>query len=302
MRRLSHATKGTVPFVAAALLAFVVPAQAAKPIRITHPDAIAAYPHARGLAAQVTLRGNAAKRSTVAVRARCVFGPCEAMATANSKGRWKAYFHAILPAGRTRLGIRARYPEAPDLADSDVATLPLALPAWATPFTSGRRELVMIGDSLAEGTAEPLRRQLSDWWVTTDARTSRFLADGMAIFSRTPLAGTPVLAFSLFTNNGPAQVDALEAAVRQSVVRLEPGACAIWATIVRPKVGGVSYRAANDRLEALELELGGRLKIADWAGAVRRHPAWLRDDKVHATPTGYEHRARLYARAALTCN
>ena len=79
------------------------------------------------------------------VRARCSLGPCEAVGTANSKGRWKAYLHVIVPGGRTRLGIRARYADAAGLEGSDVASLPLSLPAWARPFEAqaGRRELVL---------------------------------------------------------------------------------------------------------------------------------------------------------------
>jgi hypothetical protein len=113
-----------------------------------------------------------------------------------------------------------------------------------------------------------------------------------------------VLAFSLFTNDDPVAVGALEAAVRRSVERVPRGGCALWATIVRPEVGGVSYAAANARLRALveDPALRDRLRVVDWARAVAGHRrAWLTKDKVHATSAGYLERARLYARAALDC-
>ena len=126
----------------------------------------------------------------------------------------------------------------------------------------------------------------------------------MAVLAGTPLPRTPVvLAFSLFTNDDPRNVEALDAAVRQSLTVLRPGGCAIWATIVRPKVGGVSYRAANDRLRALALELGPRLRVVDWNAAVKgNRRRWLREDGVHATPEGYAARARMYAEAARGCS
>jgi hypothetical protein len=111
------------------------------------------------------------------------------------------------------------------------------------------------------------------------------------------------LAFSLFTNDEPWQVDGLEASVRASVARLHPRDCAIWSTIVRPKVGGMSYDAANRRLKRLRRDpaLRDHLLVVDWARAVDRHPEWLREDGIHATPEGYARRARLYAYAAEAC-
>ena len=109
-----------------------------------------------------------------------------------------------------------------------------------------------------------------------------------------------MLAFSLFTNDSPGNVGALEAAVRQSVQRAGSGGCAIWATIVRPPKGGVSYDAVNARLNALagDPQLRGRLLIVPWAALSRSNPSFLGRDKVHATSAGYRERARLYAQAA----
>jgi hypothetical protein len=123
----------------------------------------------------------------------------------------------------------------------------------------------------------------------------------MAMLGMTPLPATPrALAFSLFTNDDPRHVDALEAAVRASLDRLGGRDCALWATIVRPKLGGVSYDAANRRLKQLAAE-DDRVRVVNWAAAVKRHRSWLTSDHVHPTPAGYAERAKLYARAATTC-
>jgi hypothetical protein len=111
-------------------------------------------------------------------------------------------------------------------------------------------------------------------------------------------------AYSLFTNDDPVRIEQLDAAVRASVAALGPHGCAVWATIVRPKVGGRTYGQVNARLRALSVDpaLSGRLLIADWARAVSGHrKAWLAKDKIHATAMGYFARAQLYAEALSTC-
>ena len=57
-----------------------------------------------------------------------------------------------------------------------------------------------------------------------------------------------MLAISLFTNDDPTHTDALEAAVRRTLALVGSRGCVIWATIARPPVNGVSYRAANTLL------------------------------------------------------
>ena len=178
---------------------------------------------------------------------------------------------------------------------------PAPLPIPAGPTNGGvAGPVVMIGDSLAEGT-EPLLGPLLGTNVTTDARRGRPLAEGMAVLNRLSLPDGPkTLAFSLFTNDSPSNVAALESAVRTSVARTGKGGCAIWATIARPAVRGVSYAAANARLNALGAELG-RLRVVPWAETVAADPGLLGRDRVHGTATGYRKRAELYAQAAASC-
>ena len=72
---------------------------------------------------------------------------------------------------------------------------------------------------------------------------------------------------------------------------------------MRPPVGGVSYAAANARLEALARDpsLPGIVRIVPWAREVAAHPGWVGGDGVHATPRGYQARAALYAQAIDSC-
>lgn len=160
---------------------------------------------------------------------------------------------------------------------------------------------MVIGDSLAEGTEPYLGDMLAGWQVTTDARRGRPLAEGMARLEAAPLGAKPrVLAFSLFTNDDPQNTTALQRAVRASAAQAGVGGCAIWATIVRPAVGGVSYQAANELLHSLTGTIP-QVRLVDWSAEVAEHPEWLAGDGVHSTPAGYRARARLYAGQAAGC-
>jgi hypothetical protein len=155
---------------------------------------------------------------------------------------------------------------------------------------------VIIGDSLAQGIQPHMAGALDGWTVSVDARIGRPLAEGMRIFAATKIVKGTVYAFSLFTNDDPRSVAALRQAVRTSRQR---AGCVVWATIVRPPEGGVSYDAANQALKAMASE---RVRIVDWAAAVAANPSWISaEDGVHATPAGYRNRAALYARAIQDC-
>lgn len=282
------------------LLALAAPAHGAT-LRITTPSAaIAAHPHAASLAAEVEIKGTAKRGAVVQLHATCQLGPCRIDTTANRRGRFSTVLDVVLP--RTQRSLRLRAVS----GDREYsATYRLSLPAYASvsPYSDAAAvpELVMIGDSLAVGTDPPLRSALPGWRVTSDGRVSRPLAAGMSMLAMTPLKSTPrALAFSLFTNDDPTHVDELGAAVQDSLLRLGGRDCALWATIVRPKVGGVSYDAANRRLHQLADD-DDRVVVVEWARAVKRHRGWVAKDKVHGTTAGYAGRARLYAQAAQEC-
>lgn len=168
----------------------------------------------------------------------------------------------------------------------------------APPQRGSEREVLVVGDSLAEERADLLPAALPGWRVRTDARWGRPLAEGMRILADEP-APPAILAISLFTNDDPRNTDALESAVRATASR--PGGCAVWATIVAPPFEGVSHEAANALLRRLARDPQLELELVDWAQEVEGEPALMSHDEVHASPSGYRARARMYAGAIRSC-
>lgn len=274
-----------------------------------------------GLRLRVPVRGRGRPGGTVFLSAGCRPRPCTARARVGGDGRWMARIELTTPAAGRFVTIDANAREQVVAAGSAVVTVQLvgaaralrrdAAGARTTPRAPAARrgaavppalahEVLVIGDSLAEGMAAPLRAALPGWRVTIDALTSRPLATGMAILAARRSAPA-ILAFSLFTNDDPRGSGALEAAVRASAGR--PGGCAVWATIAAPPVKGVDYGAANTLLRSLatDPELAPSLRIVDWSAAIAASPSLLAGDGVHATPAGYTARAGLYASAIKAC-
>jgi hypothetical protein len=202
-------------------------------------------------------------------------------------------------------GSRSRRAGTAERASGSSSTSSAAGGGTATIPAPARRTLphdvLLIGDSLALGIAQPLQALLPGWRVRVDGRIGRPLAEGMQILSREP-APPAILAFSLFTNDDPRNTRALESAVRSTAARA--GGCAVWSTIVRPPLDGVSYDGANAVLAQLasdpELALG--LEVVDWAAEVAQSPSLVSPkDGVHATPAGYRVLAQLYAAAIQAC-
>ena len=288
----------------AALLGLVAPAaaqvQVDAPLEGARVPAVALSK--KRVTANVALSGRAPAGTNVAISASCRGFDCTAMTFAGRGGRWSTRMQLMVRKGHQRVtlnigGVPLHLTLSKRLAP--VFSAPLATPTGL----GGGETVVVIGDSLAVGMAPALQFLLSGRPVLVDARIGRPLDEGMAVLagSDPPRAS---FAYSLFTNDDPVRIEQLDAAVRASVAALGRRGCAVWATIVRPKVGGRTYAAANARLRALALDpaLSGRLLIADWAQAVRGHRrAWLTRDRIHATAAGYFARAQLYADALSTC-
>lgn len=279
---------------------------------------VAARETTRGsLRVRTRVRGSARAGSVVALDASCRPRPCRARATAAADGRWAVTMTLTTPRAARFVTIdvgaatRGATPSTvttielvgPRHAASRSRTAPRRGTAAAPPPRPPRtlaHDVLVVGDSLAVGMADALRAALPGWKVRVDARVGRPLAEGMRVLAadRDPPA---IVAFSLFTNDTPSATAALEQAVRASATR--PRGCAVWATIVRPPVGGVGYGAANALLERLagdpELALG--LQLVDWRALVAQTPAFLAPDGVHGTPAGYRARGELYAAAIRAC-
>lgn len=205
---------------------------------------------------------------------------------------------------RTRTARRAASSTTTPATSSPAATSAAAAPASPSSSSAAANltpsRMVLVGDSLAVGIQSPLTNALSGWSLTTNGRVSRPLAEGMRIV-RSMSERPPVLAMSLFTNDSPGAVDTLRSAVRETITRQAGHGCVVWATIVRPAVGGVTYARANQALAELAAENPAVMKLVPWAQQVEAHPEWLASDGVHATPAGYSARAQMYAEAARSC-
>jgi lysophospholipase L1-like esterase len=157
----------------------------------------------------------------------------------------------------------------------------------------------VVGDSLAEGTEAPLAQLLPGWRIRTSAYTGRPTADGV---SEITSAGNlpPVLFVSLGTNDDPSATSTFEGQVEAVLEAAGPSRCVVWANIVRPPYGGVSYSGYNRVLDRAATA-NPNLTIVDWVGITRSHPGLLASDGVHATPEGYTLRAQAIASAVEGC-
>jgi len=271
------------------------------------------------------VRGTAQPGSSVFVSAGCRPQSCRAQARAADDGRWAASLTLTMPRAARFVTIDANAQRDVVAAGSAVATVELVGPARPQPRRAGSspaqaesgapapapatrapsrrslpRDVLVIGDSLAVGFEQSLKAALPDWRVRVDGRIGRPLAEGMSILARES-SPPAILAFSLFTNNGPRDTAALESAVRATATR--SGGCAVWATVVRPPLAGVSYDAANALLRGLagDSGLARGLRLVDRTAEVAQSPSLLAGDGVHATPSGYGVLGRLYAAAIQSC-
>jgi lysophospholipase L1-like esterase len=194
----------------------------------------------------------------------------------------------------------------PDVSLAPKATQP---PPAPTPEEEGKGQapagggssgrLLVVGDSLAEGTEAPLARLLPGWRIATSAYTGRHTDDGVAeIVDRGNLPD--VIVVSLGTNDDPSATASFAGEVQRLLDVAGPSRCVVWANIVRPPYAGASYAGYNGVLDRLSLSRPN-LTVVDWAAMVRSQPGLIASDGVHATPQGYAVRAQAIASAIASC-
>jgi len=251
----------------------------------------------------VDVRGVAEPDERVVVSTGCQDEGCRKAVFAAGDGAFAATVDLTVDAEQPRGTIIVGYEDSGASVATDRVIVTVGTPGVADPpketqspepsATPGARNVVVIGDSLAVGMRPYLAEFLAGWAIDVDARAGRTLEEGMRVFGAEPdPKRDTVYAFSLFTNDDPANVTALESAVRRSSSK----GCAVWATIA----GAKPYTEANERLNALAAASPDRLRVAQWADRVARNRDWLTDG-VHATATGYRNRAALYAAAIKSC-
>jgi hypothetical protein len=177
-------------------------------------------------------------------------------------------------------------------------------PGPLVPSRSGKSSLLIIGDSLTAGITKLLPPLLPGWQLGINGYGGRSLETGLDLLAgyEFPADGRLILAMPLFTNDSPTKVRLLEQAVQESLRRVGPNGCVVWATVHRPPVKGHSYGRANRLLRKIT---DRRFRLVDWDRRLTEHP--LRTDKTGVHPLrrngapGWHLRARLIARAARSC-
>ena len=182
------------------------------------------------------------------------------------------------------------------------ALLALAFVLCATAAGSGAaltRSAFVDGDSLAEGTAPYLPALLPHWSLRQSYAVGRRITEGIALLrAEKPLE--QVVVVSLGTNDDPRRISDFRTGMREILSIAGPARCVVWTNIVRPPAVGTSYDGLNRVLSA-GAATHRNLVVVDWQALVRRHPAWLRTDGVHATAAGYKARAAAIAAAVKEC-
>jgi lysophospholipase L1-like esterase len=181
-----------------------------------------------------------------------------------------------------------------------VASLLLLLLVPSASGTTASQSAVVVGDSLAAGTAPYLPRLLPGWTIHQQAAAGVQTHEGVDRVRSLRLRLPAHLVVSLGTNDDPRLVTAFRRSVRTVVALAGTGRCVVWPNIVRPPAFGVSYVGFNRALAA-EARLAAGLRVVNWAAMTRAHPEWLRRDGVHATAAGYRARAAAIARALASC-
>jgi len=177
----------------------------------------------------------------------------------------------------------------------------VVLAAAAAPAHAAERSLLVVGDSLAEGTRPYIPKELPGWRVRQSTKVSRHASEGDDVMRRYGDRLPRVIHASLGTNDDPGDVDGFRAAIGAVMKLAGADRCVVWANIVRPPYAGTSYRGYNRAL-ADEDARRDNLLVLNWKRMVRRHPGWLADDGVHVSADGYAARARATARLVRRCD
>jgi hypothetical protein len=158
--------------------------------------------------------------------------------------------------------------------------------------------VLVVGDSLAVGTAPYLERELGSTPLTVDAVVGRPSPSGVPALAERLRPEHDVVVFDLGTNDGPSQPGALATSLARAR-QLAGDRCLVIATISRPAVRGVTVRAQNGVVESFAATTGAQ--VVDWQAAAASDPGLIQRDGVHATAAGYALRGALFAQAIGDC-
>jgi len=164
----------------------------------------------------------------------------------------------------------------------------------------GSRTLLVAGDSLTVGTEPYIHRYLRGWHIRQRVDISTQVTEGPGILKSYGRHLPRVIFVNLGTNGDPRATGTFLSAIRRTMRIAGPRRCVVWASIVRPPVGGASYHRLN-RVLAAQARKRPNLIMFRWVRLARRHPSWFGPDHVHVTATGYKVRARAMATQIRHC-
>jgi lysophospholipase L1-like esterase len=170
----------------------------------------------------------------------------------------------------------------------------LALLLAVAPAHAGDSDVLVVGDSLAVGTLPYLGPMLGGRNIVAAAQNGITTPQGMKLVRRELRLVTPkTVIISLGTNDG-ANPQRFADRVRRTMSLLPENACAIWATIIRPKRKG-AYRGLNRVLHQAKRR-DHRIVVVNWEHAVNVGAVYL-PDGLHADAAGYRYRSAMIAEA-----
>ena len=161
------------------------------------------------------------------------------------------------------------------------------------------RSMLIIGDSMGEGTEPYLPGALPGWRVEQNVARSRHVNEGISILRSR--GGLPsVIVMSLGGNDDPAAASTFQHYVDEARQIAGKTRCIVWPNVVVPPRGGVGFSGYNEVLDDTARK-HDNFRVLDWVKIVNEHSYWLASDGVHVTATGYQFRARAIARQVESC-
>jgi hypothetical protein len=182
------------------------------------------------------------------------------------------------------------------LATAAVAAAAVCAAPGAAALQGGGGSVLVIGDSLEEGSGPYLDDALPGYSVEVDAERGRSSAQATVVLGERLGPEHDVVVFPLGTND--TSPTALAASLA-TAAQLAGERCLVVATTARPPLQGATAGEMNRVVGEFAAESGAQ--VMDWAAVVAALPSLLTPDRVHATGEGYALRAELIAEAVRGC-
>lgn len=174
----------------------------------------------------------------------------------------------------------------------------LALVALAPAAPAAAAGVLVVGDSLAVGTAPYLKHELRGVPIRFDVKVGRPSPEGVRLVARELRPDDDVVVFDLGTNDAPSAPAVLSADLER-VKKIVGSRCIVVATVNRPPVGRITTAGLNAALRAFAATSDNVL-LVPWHDEAQARGV-LGPDHTHATAAGYAARGKVFAEAVNAC-